>query len=409
MIPLRLLTEESTSVPASGWKAWLSLGFRPFFLGAALWAVMSMVVWMAVYVGGWSLPMAAIPPVQWHAHEMLYGFAVAVIAGFLLTAVPRWVHRPTARGNSLLVLFMFWLVARVIALVGNQMLLPVLALLDLLALAGVAVAVVRPVVQARQWKQMGILAKLISLGVGNTLFYAGAMGWLAEGMRWGIYLGLYVIVALILAMGRRIIPPFMVAGLEHPVSPRNWKWVDIGSMIVYVPFVIVDVFTSNRTIAALLALGLFAIYSVRLYGWYTPALWKKPLLWSLYVAYAWIAAGFLLYASSVWGGFSPYLAVHAFAMGGIGLITLSMMMRVSLGHTGRSVLEPPRIAGVALAILALGAVVRVVLPLLWPGYYMLWIAGAQLLWITAFGGFFLHFLPIWTHPEVRSMGGVAGS
>ncbi len=401
MMPLPMLSEEAPSPPVSWWEAWLSAGFRPFFLGAVLLAVISMIVWMAVYVGGWSPSLAGIPSIQWHAHEMLYGFAMAVIAGFLLTAVRRWTHQPTATGRTLLVLFLFWAFARIIALVGTRGWLPLMAALDLLFMAGLSVVIIRPIVHVRQWRQMGILAKLVTLGVGNALFYAGAIGWTAQGMRWGIYLGLYLIVALIMAMGRRIIPPFMTAGIGPSVQPKNRRWVDVGSIVAYLPFMVLEVFTMQKQIAALFAIALLILHGVRLWGWYTPALWRKPLLWSLYLAYAGLVLGFLLYPLSVWGGLSPYLPVHAFAMGGIGLMTLSMMIRVSLGHTGRSVLEPPRAVAIYLVLVGLAVGVRVLLPALWPEPYRLWIALAQILWIIAFGGFFIHFFRVWIHPEQR--------
>ena len=146
--------------------------------------------------------------------------------------------------------------------------------------------------------------------------------------------------------------------------------------------------------------GLFVLGCIRLAGWYTGRLWRNPLLWSLYLAYCGITLGFLLFAGSVWGYWTRYVAVHAFAFGGIGLITLGMMARVSLGHTGRDVKQVPKAVGWALAALTAGMLFRVVLPLAVPASYMLWIGIAQALWIVAFALFAAVFVPFWLRPSL---------
>ena len=400
MIPLQLLTEETAEAKAT--PPVFSVGFRPFFLGASLFAVVGMVLWMAMYIGGWVPRLSGISPVHWHAHEMIYGYGMAVIAGFLLTAVRRWTHLPTADGWMLAGLFGAWALARIMPFVAIPYRLVMMALFDLVFCIGLIGVVLRPIHRTRQWKQMGILAKLITLGVGNALFYAGALGWVEGGVRFSIYMGLYLVVALIIAMGRRIIPPFIEVGLRTPVRLKNWRWVDVSNLVFFLLFFVLEVFTPWKVPAAIVALLLFGVQGVRLYGWYTPGMWRKPLSWSLYVAYMWIVIGFLLYAGAVFKGWSPYLAVHAFAMGGIGVVTLSMMIRVSLGHTGRAVLEPPRSVGLFIGLLVVGVVVRVILPLFWPEEYVYWIFIAQVLWISAFGGFFWQFLPVWVQPAVQS-------
>ncbi|MEZ5449966.1 MAG: NnrS family protein [Thiolinea sp.] len=147
-------------------------------------------------------------------------------------------------------------------------------------------------------------------------------------------------------------------------------------------------------VGALLALTLFVLHAFRLYGWYHRQLWQHVLLWSLYLAYAWITLGFLLVFLSAVTAVSPWVAVHAFAYGGIGLITLGMMARVTLGHTGRNVFAPPVVVSAAAALLVAGTLVRVVCVMLWPAGYDVWILTALLIWIAAFALSLLAYLPM---------------
>ena len=392
-IPLR-------SGPPGAGPALFNLGFRPFFLGAGLFAALAMGLWSGVYLGGWQLALAQMTPITWHAHEMLYGYTMAVIAGFLLTAVRNWTDRATASGARLALLVALWAAARGLALFEGSGAGRMMALADLSFQLALLVELARPLVQARQWRQSGILAKVALLVVTNGLFYLGLLGYLDRGIHWGLYGGLYLIIGLILTMGRRVIPFFTERGVGYPVSLVNRRWVDVASLVVFLGFVVLDVFTPYRVAAAGCALILLALHGLRLWGWYTPGIWRKPLLWSLYLAYGFIVAGFPLYALSVFTGVTPYLAVHAFALGGIGLITLGMMARVALGHTGRDVQHPPRAVVWPLALLTASALLRVFAPLLLPGLYSHWIVASQLLWIAAFGVFVALYWPILGRPRV---------
>lgn len=142
------------------------------------------------------------------------------------------------------------------------------------------------------------------------------------------------------------------------------------------------------------------LYSVRLVGWYTSGIWKKPLLWSLYLAMIFIVVGFLLFTLSVYAGISKYLAIHALAYGGVGVMTMSMMARVSLGHTGRNINEPPKMVKYMLALLLAGAIFRVFLPIILPGNYLVWIISSQLIWLSAFIMFVMSFAPILIKPRL---------
>lgn len=380
--------------------ALFSLGFRPFFLGAPILAIVAMALWVGLWRFGIPLEFSVLPSALWHAHELIYGYAMAVIAGFLLTAVRNWTGIQTLAGSKLCALFACWAAARVALFFGDAYLL-VAACFDTAFTIGLVVGVGRPIVNARQWRQTAILSKLVLLGAANLLFYVGALAHPQEAARWGVYAGLYLVIGLILTVGRRVIPGFIERGAGYPVELVNRRWLDLSSMVLFVPFFILDTFTQHRRAAGWLACALFVLHCIRAAGWHTPGIWRKPLLWSLYCAYLFIISGFGLYALSELSDFSTHLlAVHAFTVGGIGLITVSMMGRVSLGHTGRDVHAPPRLLGWALALIALAFVVRVIFPMADAQHYLLWLLLSALAWVLGFAVFLVIFMPVLFAPRI---------
>ncbi|MCO6413050.1 MAG: NnrS family protein, partial [Thiogranum sp.] len=288
---------------------------------------------------------------------------------------------------------------------GTAPLLPAAALLDLLFGAGLIAAIAAPIVRARQWGNLAIVAKVLLLVASNLVFYLGVAGELQQGVFLGLYSGLYLVLALVLTMSRRVLPFFIERGVDRPVQLRNSKWIDITSLVLFLGFWIADLARPNGLQVTLLAIALAVLHAVRLWGWHTAGLWRKPLLWSLYLAYASIIAGFVLKASVYYGNLSPYLAVHAFAVGGIGLMTLGMMARVALGHTGRNVFEPPPVLFWVLAALIAALVARVLLPLVVSEQYRLWVMLSQGLWVLAFLAFVVIYVPILTRPRVDGKDG----
>lgn len=380
--------------------ALFDLGFRPFFSAAGIFAVVAILLWMLMYVFSIQLPLSGLAPASWHAHEMVYGYAMAVVAGFLLTAVGNWTGITSFSGIRLATLLTLWLVARVSFFLPFEFSLLLAAMADLLFILGMIVGVSIPVIRARQWKHLGIVSKLWLMLLANGLFYAGALGYLDQGVRWGFYTGLYLILALMFVMARRVLPFFIERGVDEDCSPRNRLWIDLASLVAFLIWAILDVFTQQVALIGWLSLGLFVLHAWRLFDWHTPGIWKKPLLWSLYLAYAFLSLGFLLKALSVWQGLSPFLALHAFAVGGIGLMTIGMMSRVALGHTGRNVFEPPRVLAPVFSLIVVAALVRVVLPLLDVAHYTLWIATSQILWILGFSVFSAAYIPQLIRPRV---------
>ena len=372
-----------------------NLGFRIFFLGAGIFSIISIFMWSAIFHFQLPLTIQTISIFQWHSHEMIYGYTIAVIAGFLLTAVKNWTGVQTLYGKPLILLFSLWAAARLLFMFGTSYLF-IAGIFDVLFLVFLVFAVSYPIIKVKQWKQLAILSKLILLMICNILFYLGALNVLENGVFWGIYGGLYLIIGLILTMGRRILPLFIQNGVGYQVKLFNSNWLDIAILLLFIAFSISELFLSSQIVSSYLALVLFVLNAIRLIGWHTLGIWKKSLLWSLYLSFWFICFGFLLFAI----GISKFIAIHAFAVGGIGVVTLSMMSRVTLGHTGRDISKAPKAISYAFGILLFSAILRVVMPLLDTQNYVLWIGLSQGLWIIAFLIFTIIYLPMFIKPRV---------
>ncbi|MDM8547917.1 NnrS family protein [Candidatus Venteria ishoeyi] len=397
-IPLQINPPPSKKQTFALWE----LGFRPFFLGGAVFAVFSMLFWIGLYRGDWDLPLHSINPLFWHGHAMLFGYAGAIIAGFLLTAVKNWTGAQTSNHRPLMLLFLLWLAARIMPFIpisDTALAIQVMMVLDLLFMGGLIVALSIPIIRVKQWKQSGILSKLLLLWLANLLFYLGALGIVSQGIQWGLYSGLYLILSMVFLMARRVLPFFIERGVDEKVSLSNWKWIDNSSLVVLLLLWIIDVFYPIPWLISILAGALFIMHSIRLYGWHTPGIWQKPMIWVLYLAYSFLVVGFALKALSMFYA-TQLLALHAFAVGGIGLLTVGMMARVALGHTARNIFEPPVLVRWIFALVLLSGIIRVLPPLLLPDLYNYWILISQILWIAGFSLFTWLYFPILIQPRL---------
>ena len=384
--------------------ALFNLGFRPFFLFGSIYAFLSILIWVPFYTGDVSYSFALPTAVVWHGHEMIYGYAMAVAAGFLLTAVRNWTGVQTLHGRPLVLLVLLWLSARMLALVPGISPL-VLAVLDNLFLLGLAISLLRPIVRSSHWKSLAIVLKIFLILASNVVFYLGVTGLMTDGVRLGLTSGLYLIIALMLTLARRVMPFFIERGVSPPVSLVNRVWIDRSALFIFLFFWLAELIRPDSLWTALLAACLFVIHSLRLSGWYTPGIWKQPMLWSLFFAYSFLILGFLLKLLVVLMGVSPSLALHAFTYGGIGMMTVGMMSRVSLGHTGRNVYQPSRLQLWLFVILLSGAMIRVLFPLFDNGHYLLWIKWSQLHWLIAFALFVFSYTPKLIAPRVDGQPG----
>lgn len=393
-----LLSIRGLKVPSQPRFPFLSLGFRPFFLGASVFGIATIAYWMAVYVFRLPLPLSNLSSSQWHAHEMIYGYSMAVIAGFLLTAVRNWTQIPTTRGAWLLVLFSAWAAARVFYFFGTKLVL-LAALFDLFFMVFLTAAVLSPIIRAKQWGQSAVVAKLIFLAVGHVSFYLGVWGKIEQGVYWGIYGGLYLVIGLIMTMGARIMPLFIQNGVGYEVRLFHPKWLGFASLLLFLVFFVSELFLGREDLTTVVAASLFLVTTARLIGWHTAGVWKKPLLWSLYLSFVFIDIGFLLFAVRPFLGLGAVIPVHAMAFGGIGLVTIGMMARVALGHSRRNINKPPKVVFYSFLALVLGAIVRVGVSVIDAGHYMTWIAVAQALWMIGFLLFVFAYAPILIGPD----------
>ncbi|NOQ94019.1 MAG: NnrS family protein [Methylophaga sp.] len=386
--------------------ALFELGFRPFFLFASLFSIIATSIWMAAYTFGVSLPISSYTsPIAWHGHEMVFGYTIAIIAGFLLTAVKNWTGVQTIKGWPLASLVLIWILARTFPLLGLPLLFEWAALLDLLFLLGLILAVLYPIVKVKQWRQLVIVSILVLVFAADLLYYLGVLHIVDQGISWGLFSGVYLIMALIFILTRRVMPFFIERGVGYQVQLKNWSFIDASSLLFLAALWIVDVFLKQALLTALFSLVLVVLHGTRLWGWYTKGIWNKPLLWVLFLGYSMFVLGFALKAINFFNLYPTSIPLHAFTYGGIGLMTLGMISRISLGHTGRNINEPPKALTWVFLTLFVGAITRVIMPILLPSAYLHIIGLAQVLWIIAFSIFLYHYLMIFIRPRADGQAG----
>lgn len=385
--------------------ALFELGFRPFFLLASLFSIIATSIWMANYTFGWRLPVSNTTALAWHGHEMIFGYSIAIIAGFLLTAVRNWTGVQTIQNLPLLLLASTWLAARILPLLNSPILFAWAALFDIVFLIGLTLAVLHPIVKVKQWRQLLIISILIMLTIANVFYYLGVYHIVNQGISWGLFSGVYLIIALILILARRVMPFFIERGVGYQVKLKNWSFIDSSNLLFLAALWLTDVFLKQALLTALLSLILAIMHSVRLWGWYTKGIWRKPLLWVLFAGYGFFILGFILKAINFFALYSSSLPLHAFTYGGIGMMTIGMIARISLGHTGRNINEPPNILKWLFLSLFLGALIRVVMPLFLPSAYLYIIGVSQLLWIIAFTVFLAYYFMILISPRADGQPG----
>ncbi|TFW72365.1 NnrS family protein [Methylotenera oryzisoli] len=379
--------------------ALFNLGFRPFFLGAGIFAIVSIVWWVLVYSGHGFVQIQSITNAQWHAHEMLYGYGLAVVAGFLLTAVRNWTGVSTPHGKPLMGLFALWVSARLLFLFGTSLMLWA-TIADLLFGLMLIIAISIPIFRAKQWPQLAVIVKVAMLWVGNIVFYLGYYQILQDGMLYAINGAVLLLIGLILMIGRRVIPFFIERGVSQPFKIKHHQWLDTSILVAFLALFINEIFYQHAELTPYLAIGLFMMNGYRLSRWHVWGIWRVPLLWSLYLSAWMINVGFLLYGLHALCAIPLILVLHLFTIGGIGLMSLAMMARVALGHTGRdirasSVWLVPTFIAVMLSLL-----LRVFAPMFAMQFYPHWIVASALCWIIAFAIFVWIYAPILYKPRV---------
>jgi uncharacterized protein involved in response to NO len=313
--------------------------------------------------------------------------------------VRNWTGQPTLHGGPLGLLGLAWLLARATSPVGGPWL-AVSVAADLVFLTGLGFGIARPVVRVRQWRQVGILSKVALLGASHVLWAVGALGGMADVQRAGLLSGLFVVVALLLTVAQRVLPFFTRRTLGEKEGPAEGPWAGRAVLLLMLGFWALAAFTPWQGAAAVLAVPLVGFLLRRWVGWFRAGVVRHPLLWVLYAGYAWVALGFGLYAAAVALGWPLSPALHAFGTGAIGTMTVGMMVRVSLGHTGRNVRNPPHGLALLFGGITLAAVLRVGAPLLPPGLYGPALAASQVLWIATFAALVAGLGPMLLRPRV---------
>lgn len=373
-----------------------ALGFRPFYLLAAGLAVAWIPLWVAVWHGHLALP-TGFSPLSWHTHEMLFGFTSAVLVGFLLTAVPNWTGRPTITGAPLAGLALLWILGRVLMLTGADLPWQVVAAVDVAFLPLAAAAMLRPLIAAKNRRNIVFPIVLILLSLANLTLHLDAAGVVSTGaaVTRGV---LGVMMVILVLMGGRVIPFFTKNRLPMANAGSN-KRLDILAIVSTVLASVLAVAAPMTIFSGLAALVAAVLLVARALPWKPLATRKVPMLWVLHVGHAWIAAALFLRAGVDFGLDLPASASdHAFTIGGIGVLTLGMMARTARGHTGRPI-EASRLMTTAFAIINLAAVVRVFGPMAVPDFPPV-IGVAGLLWALAFLLYLIEYAPILSGPRI---------
>ena len=373
-----------------------ALGFRPFFLLAGWLAILLMAFWVPVFVGG--VPFDTYyGQIDWHSHEMIFGYTVAVIAGFLLTAVRNWANTPTPSGLPLAGMGALWLIARILPILVAIFPRWLIAAADLAFLPTFAIGIAVPLLKNNEKQNLIFLPLLAVLWSADLLVHADVLGLAPNLARKGVFLGLDVIILVIVIMGGRVIPFFTERALS--VVLKRWRIVEWLSPVSVILFLVAELFRPDSITSASLAALAACANGARLAGWYTPRYWRVPLLWVLHLGYGWIILGFYLKAGTALGLVPPQFTIHAFTVGGIGVLTLGMMARVSLGHTGRP-LKVGAAMTTAFVLINLAAVGRGLLPPFFPQFFSQLIVASGAFWIAAFTIFIIVYTPILIQPRV---------
>jgi uncharacterized protein involved in response to NO len=377
----------------------LGYGFRPFFFAAALWAVLSMLLWLPAAAG---LPVlaTAFDPLAWHAHEMLFGFVGAAVCGFLLTAIPNWTGRLPLQGAPLAGLVLLWLAGRIAVAFSAEIGAPLAAVIDLAVWVVLLGVVLREIVTGKNWRNLPMAGALALFTVANALMHAELLGWGETGAS-GWRLGMAVIVMLIVLIGGRIVPSFT----------RNWL-AKRGPGALPAPFGLVDRLTMAGSLIAVLAwaampdatvtgilLAIAAVLNaVRLGRWQGQRTAAEPLVLVLHLGYVWIPIGLALLAASILTTAVPTLAaIHAFGAGAFATMMLAIMTRATLGHTGRT-LHAGTATTVIYGLVTLAVLLRLGATFA-PGMYTPLLHSSGGAWIAAFALYLAVYGPMLLSPR----------
>lgn len=382
----------------------LSRGFRPFFLGAALWAAIALILWLAMLTTGLALP-SRFGPLEWHIHEMLFGFVLAAVAGFLLTAIPEWTGRAPVSGTQLGLLWGLWLLGRVDTLFCAFIPLWLAIAVDMAFPAALAAVVTREIIASGQRANRPIVVPIIVLMLAQLLMDLGSEAGVGNLSAYGWRLGLAAILILISVIGGRLVPAFtrnwlMRRGQER--VPPAAALIDRAALGLLHTALLVWVFFPEARATGVLLLVAAAANLWRLSRWRGAATRAEPLLLVLHVGYAWLVGGVAALGLAIGDPAFPLsAAIHALTVGAIGTMIVAVMTRATRGHTGAA-LSADRATALIYVLIGLAAAARIT-----AGFtaqtHIYWLLAAGVLWIGAFGLFLVRYAPLLFRPHHKGV------
>ncbi len=386
--------------------ALFAYGFRPFFLGAALYAVWGSVGWILVWAGHVDFQ-PVLPTMLWHAHEMVFGFLAAALAGFLLTAVPNWTGVAPLRGSGLALLFALWIVGRIGAWTSAEGASMTFAFLDIGFLPALAIWAGRAIVEKRAMRNLPLVGLLVVLSGTNLAVHLDAIGMWQGAARPALHLAIGIFTVLVATIGGRIIPAFTQnalrgAGLQIELAGR--PALDKAAIVSALLCFFADAASIPESAIAGLAALAAALNFVRLLGWKPLATIGMPIVWVLHLGYAWLVVGFALWAASAGLEIGTRnMALHAITLGAFGTMILGVMSRASLGHTGRPIRADGWLILAYVLVSAAAAGRAIVGPIVGGDFGQELIGFSGALWAGGFVVFFVRFLPIlaFSRPDGR--------
>lgn len=379
-------------------------GFRPFFLACGAYGLIFVGLWLGVWTGRIGAP-AWLVPTWWHAHEMIFGFALAAVAGFLLTAVPVWTRSVPVAGGRLAALVGLWLAGRVAFALAGWLPALAVAVADLAFLPALVSALAPSLLRA-PWRNRAFLGVLAALFAANGVIHLQAVGVLEGGAAAALRLAVGLVALLIVIVGGRITPAFTAnalrrAGIDAPVRSR--RWADRGSLLALAVFLVADQVAPRTVASGVAALVAGGLVAARMAGWQSLRALRDPLVASLHAGYAWVATGLALVGVADATGAIPWTAgLHALTAGAMGTMILAVMTRVALGHTGRALVAAPGVVWIY-GLISAGALLRVIAPL--GGPVTLTLLASGVLWSGAFALFLVIHAPILLRPRVDGLPG----
>jgi uncharacterized protein involved in response to NO len=379
---------------AATWR----LGFRPFYLLASVFGSLSVALW-ALQFAGW-LPHPYLAGPLWHAHEMVFGFALAVIVGFLFTAGRNWTNRPTPTQLRLAGLVLLWVAARVLVVTPFATL---AAVVDVAFPLAAAVALAIPFIAARAKRNYFFVAGLAGLAVADAVFHLAMHHVIDADPRYGLRVALDVVLFIVSVMGGRVIPMFTNSGVPG-AGARRVVTVDRLALGGVLALLAADALGVPAPVVAAIAFAAALAHLARWALWHPERTTRVPLVWVLQLGYLWVPVHLALRAASALGYATPSTATHALTVGAIGGMVIGMMTRTARGHTGEPLVADRRDVA-AYAMVAVAALVRVAVPALVPAWTVPAVLVSAALWAAAFALYAVAYAPRLTRPRVDGRDG----